>query len=50
MPVETRRANQKWMTNEILDMMEERRLLNIVKVYIDRNTDADILREFHKAR
>ena len=23
-PVETRRANQRWMTNEILDMMEER--------------------------
>ena len=26
-PVETRRANQRWMTNEILDMMEEGRLL-----------------------
>ena len=35
-PVETRRANQRWMTNEILDMMEERRLLKIIMVYIDR--------------
>ena len=26
-PIETRRANQMWMANEILDMMEERRLL-----------------------
>ena len=26
-PVETRRANQRWMNNEILDMIEERRLL-----------------------
>ena len=26
-PVETKRANQRWITNEILDMMEERRLL-----------------------
>ena len=26
-PVDTRRAKQRWMANEILDMMEERRLL-----------------------
>ena len=26
-PVDSRRANQMWKTNKILDMMEERRLL-----------------------
>ena len=28
-PVETRRANLRWMTNELLDMMAKRRLLRL---------------------
>ena len=40
-PVETRRAVQRWMTNEILDMTEER---------LYRQKDAEIQRECHKAK
>ena len=42
-PVETRRANQRWMTNEILDMMEGRRLLKHNEC-LYRQKDAEIQR------
>ena len=42
-PVETMRANQRWMTNEILDMMVERRLL-IHNKGLYRQKDAEIQR------
>ena len=48
-PVEIRRANQRWMTNEILDMMEERRLLKHNEG-LYRQKDAEIQRECHKAK
>ena len=41
--VETRRANQRWMTNEILYMMEERRLLKHNQG-LCRQKDAEIQR------
>ena len=47
--VDTKRANQRWMTNEILDMMEERRLLkHNAGLYSQK--DAEIQRECHKAK
>ena len=42
-PVETRRANQRWMTNELLDVMEERRLLKHNQG-LYRQKDAEIQR------
>ena len=48
-PVETRRANQRWMTNETLDMMEERRLLKHDQGLYSQK-DAKIQRECHKAK
>ena len=47
--IETRRANQRWMTNEILDMMEERRILKHNEC-LYRQKDAEIQRECHKAK
>ena len=47
--VETRRANQRGMTNDILDMMEERRLLKHNEG-LYRQKDAAIKRECHKAK
>ena len=46
-PVETRRANQRWMTNEILHMMEVRRLLKHNQD-LYRQNNAEILRKCHK--
>ena len=46
-PVDTRRANQMSMTNEILDMMEERRLLKH-NAGLYRQKDDEIQREYHK--
>ena len=48
-PVETRRANQRWMTNEILDMMEERRLIKHNEG-LHRQKDAEIQRECPKTK
>ena len=48
-PVETRRANQRRMTNELLDMMEERRLLKHNQG-LYRQKDVEIQRECHKAQ
>ena len=48
-PVDIRRANQRWMTNEILDMMEERRLLKHNQG-LYRQKDAEIQRECHKGK
>ena len=48
-PVETRIANQKWMNNEILDMMQERRLLKHNQG-LYRQKDAEIQRECHKSK
>ena len=48
-PVETRRANQRSMTNEIKDMMEERRLLKHNQG-LYREKDTEIQRECHKAK
>ena len=48
-PVETRRVNQRWMTNQILDMMEERRLLKHNQG-LYRQKDAEIQRKCHKAK
>ena len=42
-------ANQRWMTNEILDMMEEKRLLKYIEG-LYRQKDAEIQRECHKAK
>ena len=48
-PVETKRANQRWMTNEIPNMMEERRLLKHNQC-LYRQKDAEIHRECHKEK
>ena len=48
-PEETRRASQRWMTNEILDMMEEMRLLKHNQG-LYRQKNAEIQRECHNAK
>ena len=49
LPVDSRRANQRWMTNVILVMMEERRLLKHNEG-LYRQKDDEIQRECHKAK
>ena len=48
-PIETGRVNQRWMTNEKLDMMEERRLLKHNQG-LYRQKDVEIQRDCHKAQ
>ena len=48
-PVDIRRANQRWITYEVLDMMEESRLPKHNEgLYIEK--DADIQRKCQKAK